>query len=359
MGSLSTHTAPHYRTGIKAQVSRHLRRASASGVVGPLLVLAVLFVVYVVVRPAVVYLPQFNTMANGGAGLAIAAAGGAVVILIGGFDLSVGAVISLVNVIVATRITDSVGSELTMIGLAILIGAGAGLINGLLVTFLQIPSIVATLAMSFFGGGAALLVLAQPGGSVPSGFVSAFTGNVGNAIPASVILLLLISIVWLLIKRTGFGLGLYAVGGEVNAAVSNGVKVRQVQIMAYSLAGALYGVAAIFLTAQTSSGDPRIGQPMLLNVFAAIVIGGVLLGGGKGDLVGAIIGAYILYVVTDVLFALGVSSFYSAILNGVLLLMAVVVTALPSVRKWQWLQNRSRPPVSMVDEADAARGASR
>lgn len=353
MGFSSVNTGPQYRTGIRA----HARRASAAGAVGPLLVLVVLFVVYIVVRPAVLHLPQFNTMANGGAGLAIAAAGGAVVILIGGFDLSVGAVISLVNVIVATKIADSTGIELMMIVLAILVGSGAGLVNGLLVTFLKIPSIVATLAMSFFWGGASLLVLAQPGGSVPSEFVSWFTGNLGNAVPASVILLFLVSILWLLVKRTGFGLGLYAVGGDVNAAVANGVKVQQIQVLAYTFAGALYGVAAIFLTAQTSSGDPRLGQPLLLNVFAAIVIGGVVLGGGKGDLVGAIIGAYILYLITDVLFALGVSSFYAGILNGALLLTAVVITALPSVRQWQWLQNRSRRPVDV--EADATQGASK
>jgi len=118
--------------------------------------------------PSGLSVAQFNTLSNAAAAVALAAAGETLIVLVGGFDLSVGAVLSLVNVIIATQIGASQGLQMAIIPLALAIGAGAGLANGLLVNLVRIPSIVATLAMSFFWGGVALLVLSQPGGKCRS-----------------------------------------------------------------------------------------------------------------------------------------------------------------------------------------------
>jgi ribose transport system permease protein len=290
--------------------------------------------------------PYFLTMANfrasaiGLAPTAIIVIGMTVLLVSGGFDLSVGAVLSLINVVIATQIGTSQGSQSAMVPLALAIGLGTGLVNGLLVNFVKIPSIVATLAMSFFWGGIALLVLKQPGGAVPLDFVGWFTGNIGTSVPAVLVLILVVIALWLVLKRTRLGQAIYAVGGDPAAAAANGVRVKLTSLIAYSLGGVLYGLAGIVLTAQSASGDPHLGDPLLLPVFAAVVIGGTVFGGGKGDLVGSIIGAYILYIIADILFALGVSSFYTNIVNGLVLLVAVVVGSLTGVG--QWLLRRSR-----------------
>ncbi len=317
-----------------SRASVYTRRFSATGSVGPGVVLITLFIIYAMVGPSVFTVVQFNTLTNEAATVAIAAAGETLVLLVGGFDLSVGAVLSLTNVVIATQIGNTQGSEVAVVLFAIGIGAGTGLINGLLVNLVRIPSIVATLAMSFFWGGVALLVLSQPGGEVPLQFVNWFTGNIGTAMPAVLVLILVIVGLWLLLKRTRFGQAIYAVGGDSAAAAANGIRVKLTSVLAYVLAGLLYGVAGVVLTAQSASGDPHLGDPLLLPVFAAVVIGGTVFGGGRGDVVGSLIGAYILYIIADILFSLGVSSFYTNIVNGVVLLTAVVAGSITGVRAW-------------------------
>lgn len=314
------------------------RRLSRTGAVGPGLVLLVLFFIYAAVQPSVLSLSGINTIADEATAVAIAAAGETLVVLAGGFDLSVGSALSLVNVLIATHIFPNPGSELAMIVLALGVGAGVGAVNGVLVTVLRIPSIVATLAMLFFWGGVALLVLNQPGGSVPYQFVTWFTGN--TVIPNAVILLVVLVLVWLYFKRTRLGRAIYAVGGDPAAAAANGIRVKTTLMAAYILGGLLYGLAGAFLTAQSASGDPNLGTPLLLSVFAAVVIGGTAFGGGKGDLVGSIFGAFILYLIADVLFAVGISSFYTNIMNGTVLLVAVLAGSLTGV--WRLLRARAR-----------------
>jgi ribose transport system permease protein len=309
------------------------RRLTLTGAVGPAVVLVVLFLVYVAVQPNVLSVLKINTIADESATVAIAAAGETLVVLAGGFDLSVGSVLSLVNVLIATQIRDSPGSQLLMIVVALAVGAAVGALNGVLVTLLRIPSIVATLATSFLWGGVALLVLSQPGGTVPDQFVAWFTDNAFDVFPNALILLIVVILLWLYLKRTRLGRAIYAVGGDPTAATANGIRVRETSLAAYTLAGVLYGLAGAFLTAQSSSGDPNVGGPLLLSVFAAVVIGGTAFGGGKGDLVGSIIGAFILYLIADVLFAIGVSSFYTNILNGAVLLVAVLAGSLVGLGK--------------------------
>lgn len=317
----------------RSRFAVYRRRMTLTGVVGPATVLVVLFVFYVAVQPSVLSLLKINTIADEAATVAIAAAGETLVVLAGGFDLSVGSVLSLVNVLIATQIRDSTGSQLLMIVVALGVGAVVGAVNGVLVAVLRIPSIVATLATSFLWGGVALLVLSQPGGSVPDQFVAWFTDNAFNAFPNAIILLIVVVLLWLYLKRTRLGRAIYAVGGDPAAATANGIRVLATTMSVYTLAGVLYGLAGAFLTAQSASGDPNVGAPLLLSVFAAVVIGGTVFGGGKGDLLGSIIGAFILYLIADVLFAIGVSSFYTNILNGAVLLLAVLAGSLVGLRR--------------------------
>lgn len=358
MATISARAAP----GMTKRASVYGRRFTTTGAVGPAVVLIILFFIYVGVADDVLSLDQFNTLSNEAAAVAIAAAGETLIVLVGGFDLSVGAVLSLINVVIATQIGASQGSQAAMIPLALALGLGTGLVNGLLVNLVRIPSIVATLAMSFFWGGIALLVLKQPGGEVPLDYVGWFTGNIGTSVPAVLVLILVIIGLWLVLKRTRLGQAIYAVGGDSAAAAANGIRVKLTSVIAYALGGVLYGLAGVVLTAQSASGDPHLGDPLLLPVFAAVVIGGTVFGGGRGDIVGSVIGAYILYIIADILFSLSVSSFYTNIVNGVVLLAAVVLGSLTGVSQWL-RRRRGRPeadePLAESNDSPSAKEAMR
>ena len=280
---------------------------------------------------------QLGTLGNESAVVGIAAVGETIVVLCGGFDLSVGAVISVANVVAATSAgsavasttgvnqTGSSGADAKMIVIVLAVGTAIGLSNGLLVTLLRIPSIVATLASSFFWGGVALLILAQPGGFVSPRVTNWFTGTAFGPVPSVFVVFAFVIAVWLVIKHTRFGTAIYAVGGNPESAAAAGVRVPAVRIGAYSAAGFFYGLSGVFLTAQSGSGDPNIGAPVLLGVFAAVVIGGTQFGAGRGGAVGTLIGAVILTLIGNILYTLGVSSFYTDIFNGTILVVAILL----------------------------------
>ena len=129
-------------------------------------------------------------------------------------------------------------------------------------------------------------------------------------------------------KNSRFGVGLYAVGSDEEAAHAAGIRTRAVKFGAYVLAGVFYGAAGAFISAQTGSGDPLVGRPMLLEVFAAVVLGGTLLGGGRGGCIGSIIGAYTLMIIVNILLVLNVSAYYSSVAEGGILMLAVLAASL-------------------------------
>jgi ribose transport system permease protein len=298
-------------------------------------VLVVLLIIYAILQPSLLKVTQITNVVNEFSVVGLAAVGETIVILAGGFDLSVGAVISVINVFIAVHIGSSVGEQILMIPIALALGLGIGLVNGLVVSLLRIPSIIATLAMSFFWSGIALLILSQTGGSIPPELSNWFTGDALTVIPNALILLVAVAVLWLILKQTPLGKAIYATGGNEWAAAANGVRVRPTVLSAYALSGFFYALAGIFLSAESGSGDPNVGAPVLLSVFAAVVVGGVVLGGGRGDAIGSILGAAILTVIANVLFVLGVSSSYTNIFNGAVLLVAVLLTGqMGTVLRW-------------------------
>jgi ribose transport system permease protein len=272
---------------------------------------------------------EASFMASGGATLALAAMGQALVILVGGFDLSVGSVVSLVNVVLATHMGAGIGSQVGIGILGLAVGGAVGAFNGFFVAFLGLQPIVVTLSSMFLVRGVTVLVLDSPGGSIPDGFKNFFTGAaISNFLPAALLVIAFAVLVWLAIKGTRFGISIYAIGSEEESARSTGIPVRRTKFLTYVVAGMFYGAAGIFISAQTGAGDPLIGDPLLLETFAAVVLGGTVLGGGRGGLIGAIFGAYTLMLMVNILLALNVSAYYSSVAEGVVLILAVLVSAL-------------------------------
>ena len=269
-----------------------------------------------------------GSLASGGATLALAAMGQTVIILTGGFDLSAGAVISLVNVVLASGMKANPVSEIAFFAVAIAIGGLVGALNGVFVAFMRVQSIVVTLAMMFIVQGATLLVMNTPGGAIPQDFANFFTGSaIPNLLPAPVVVLVAALLLWWLVKNSRFGVGLYAVGSDEEAARASGLATRWVKFGAYVCGGIFYGAAGAFISAQTASADPLVGQPLLLQIFAAVVIGGTVFGGGRGGCLGSVFGAYTLMIVVNILLVLNVSAYYSSVMEGVILILAVLAGA--------------------------------
>lgn len=299
------------------------------GLIIACVVFVLLFLSVDLITPGAFSYFEFSFMSAGGATLALAAMGQTVVILTGGFDLSTGAVISLVNVVLASTMGNSFGSEVAFFFVALALGALVGAFNGFFVAVVRIPSIVVTLAAMFIVQGITLLIMEKPGGKIAPGFTSFFTGAaIPNVLPAPIVVLVVAGAIWLLIKHSRFGVGLYAVGSDAEAAFAGGIRTRRVLFLAYVLSGLFYGAAGAFISAQTGSADPLVGRPMLLEVFVAVVLGGTLLGGGRGGCIGSIVGAYILMIVVNILLVLNVSAYFSSIAEGVILLLAVLAASL-------------------------------
>lgn len=308
--------------GARLRLSRHR---------GPLIAVAALLICLTLIRLVSGSLGYYeiSSMATGGATLAIAAFGQTVVVLSGGFDLSAAAVISLVNVSLASHMQDDPSSIALWAISGIAIGAAAGAFNGFFIAVLRLQPIVVTLATMFILQGVTLLVMDKPGGQIPAGFSQLFVSDaIPGLLPTPVLLLAGLVAAWLLLKNTVFGKAIYAIGSDRDAVRAAGLDVRRAEFFVYVLSGSLYGLAGVFVSAQTGSGDPLVGGPLLLQMFASIVVGGTLLGGGRGGPVGTIFGAYVLMMVVNILLVMNVPAFYSSIVEGTILIFAVLGASL-------------------------------
>ena len=306
-----------------------LTLARSRGLLVAVAVFAFLFLVVDAITPGPFSYFELSFMSSGGATLALAAMGQTFVILSGGFDLSAGAAVSLVNVVLATWMGPDVGSQFAMALAALAIGGLVGAFNGFFVAFVRLQPIVVTLSSMFIVQGITLLIMDKPGGMIPPEFSMALTGDlIPDLLPAPIVILLVAIVLWLLIKNSRFGTGIYAVGSDEEAAHAAGLPARAIKFWTYTLAGIFYGAAGAYITAQTGSADPLIGRPMLLQVFTAVVLGGTVLGGGRGGAIGSVVGAYILMIVVNILLVLNVSAYFSSVVEGTILILAVLVGSL-------------------------------
>ncbi|MFC5386662.1 ABC transporter permease [Aquamicrobium segne] len=289
-----------------------------------LLTYLVLYAIYGVLEPRALESYAIAALMNNTAPLALAAAGLTFVILSRGFDLSLAGVISICNVTLAVWPMEGPGGALASVLLCLAIGGFVGAINGILVAWFQLQSIAATLATMIICQGVALVILDAPGGYVAEWIVYEMTDRLWGVIPVSGLVVLAVLGVWMILRRTGFGTAIYAVGADEQAAALSGVRVQHVRFGAYVCAGLLYGLAGFMLSAQTATGIPTSGAPLLLLSFAAVALGGTSLAGGSGGLFASVIGAATLTLLQKVLFSAGISSFYTGMFQGVVLILAVV-----------------------------------
>jgi ribose transport system permease protein len=258
------------------------------------------------------------------------------VILSGGIDLSVGAILALAGAVSAGLLTQGLGIPGTDIFLhfttsgailvGLIVGAAAGWINGFAITRFLLPPFVATLGMFSIARG---LTMLWTGGFPITGLGEGF-GQIGTGaflgMPMPVWIMLALTALFIVVtKRTRFGRHLYAVGGNERAARLTGLNVTRVKLAVYTLAGALAGVAGLIVTARLDSAQPNAGLGYELDSIAAVVIGGTSLAGGRGSVAGTVLGCLIIGVLNNGLFLLNVSPFWQQVIKGVVILLAVAL----------------------------------
>lgn len=325
------------------------------GFAGAVAMFLVLFIVYQSLHPRGFSSAVFVQNANETVAIAFVAMAQTIPVLLGGLDLSVGAVMTLANCIASLVVN---GSPLQMLlGCLITLAAGTlfGLMNGLIVVLGRIQPIIATLATGAIAIGLALTIRPSPGGNIDGDLNWAITNTVfdfaetygladdGNAswlapfanIPVPLILLLVIGLgVWLPFKRSVTGRTIYAIGSAEGAAFMSGLPIARAKIAAFTLSGFFAACGGLYLAIQTSSGNADVTQAgaYTLNSIAAVVLGGTSLMGGIGGVVGSMIGAFILRVISFYFRILSIDPLLQPLIEGVVLLAAVSLGAIKTLR---------------------------
>jgi ribose transport system permease protein len=269
-----------------------------------------------------------NLVRQGGP-LALVAIGQTVVMISGGLDLSVGAVVILSDVMAAQMISGDESRVIPVVLLVLGIGAFIGLVNGVLVVGLNVTPFIATLGTQFAVYGAALLYSGgAPRGNIPPNMRFWGNGFIADVIPAAAVVLLIVALLaWFLISRTTFGRRLTAIGANRRAAYLSGVSVRRVTLLAYVFSGLMASAGGLLLVAFVGVGTLEVGTDFLLGSIAAAVIGGTPFEGGKGTVGGTIAGVLFLMVLYSVLTALALPVSGRRIAEGLIILAAVALYA--------------------------------
>ncbi|MEW9555697.1 ABC transporter permease [Nonomuraea sp. NPDC050783] len=304
------------------------RRLGEMRHLGLLGALAILVVVGLVTRPE-----NFATTSNLVSILSLAATIGVItvgatfVIIGGGIDLSVGAVMALASVWATTLATQSYGPWVMAL-CAILVGTGAGLVNGLLIAYGRLVPFIATLAMLVAARGLAQRMSDRRTQLIQSDNAAIVDLSTTRllGIPLLVyVFALVVALGWVLLNRTTFGRRTYAVGGNPEAARLAGIDVRRHTMLLYALSGLCCGIAAILIMARTTTGSSTHGDLYELDAIAAVIIGGTLLTGGRGTIMGSILGLLIFTLITNLFILNGLNTSDQLIAKGLIIVVAVLL----------------------------------
>ncbi|KRB31075.1 MULTISPECIES: ABC transporter permease [Mesorhizobium] len=258
----------------------------------------------------------------------------ALLIISGEIDLSVAAIIALASTMMGMAVQAGAGTP-ALVAIGIVVGLGCGAFNGLLVTRLGLPSIVVTIGtMSLFRGIAFIILGDQAYKGYPESFAFFGQGYVWWVVSFELVLFLIAAVVyWFLLHRTSFGRRVFAIGNNPVAAQFSGVRVGRIKFILFCLTGLMSGIASVLITSRLGSTRPSIAQGYELEVITMVVLGGVSILGGAGSIVGVVLAAFIMGLVTFGLGLLNVPGIVMSIFIGLLL---IIVIALPIV--WRRLR---------------------
>src|SRR5580765_6569978 len=268
---------------------------------------------------------EWTSLINNSLPLVFVAVGQTVVVLTRGVDLSVGGVLALSSAVVASHMHEGTGSMLAWSLIGLTIGAGAGLVNGVLVAYGRLQPILVTLATLSIYDGLAIKVLPEPGGAIPLSYTKILTDPLA---PWGLVFVGVVIAIWLVFRRTSFGVNVYALGNDEEAARARGVPIRRTKVGAYVSCGTFAAAGGLFYVATTTAADATSGDAFILTSIASVVLGGISFFGGRGSAIGAVAGAFALTAVVNVLFFAHINPLYQDAFQGLFLVVAVVLGAL-------------------------------
>jgi ribose/xylose/arabinose/galactoside ABC-type transport system permease subunit len=292
-----------------------------------------IFIAFFIICLSIAFIsPQFLTVANWTIIItqvsinALLAFGVTFVIITGGIDLSLGSMVAVTGVVAATMAHPEAYPVMVPIMVGLLAGVLFGAFNGFVITKTNIAPFIVTLGtMTILRGLALILSKGRPISNLSDGF-NFIGGGTILGIPLPIIILVIVFIICsVLLKNTLLGRYIYAVGGNQEAARASGINVNQVKMAVYTLCGLLAGLAGILLTSRVTTGQPNAGAGFELDAIAAAVIGGTSTTGGKGTIMGTLIGALLIGVINNGLDLLNVSSYYQQVVMGTIIIGAVVL----------------------------------
>ncbi|GAA0974713.1 ABC transporter permease [Acrocarpospora macrocephala] len=333
----ATEAAPPARAALRA---RRLSLLNVAFELRAFIALAVLIVVFGLLSDSFLTVTNLITMTKHVAINGVIALGMLLVILKGGIDLSVGSIVGLSGVVAGELLQGlQIGGVIAyppvwvVIVLCVAVGTAVGALNGLLVTRFNVAPFIATLGMLYVARGAAMLI--SNGATYPNLGGDPSLGNTGFhllgsgrplGLPTAIWIMIILAVaVALLLAKAPFGRWLYATGGNERAAELSGVPVRRVKAIVYVISGACAAIAGLIIASELTSAAPQAGETYELNAIAAVVIGGAALSGGKGNVRGTLVGAFVIGFLADGLVILGVSTFWQMVIKGAVIILAVVL----------------------------------
>lgn len=270
---------------------------------------------------------NFLTILKSAAVIGVVSVGMTFVIIGGGIDLSVGAIVALASVWGTTVASQEMGLW-GMLFAFVVVGTLTGLVNGVLIAYGKIVSFIATLAMLVSARGLAQYI---SGGQTQIVDVNAFRSLNNGAvfgIPNLVVMLIVVAVIgWLVLNRTTFGRRTFAIGGNEEAARLAGINVKRQTMMLYALSGLACGIAAIMIVSRTTTGSSTHGNLYELDAIAAVIIGGTVLTGGRGTMVGTMLGVLVFTVMTNIFVLNNLTTDIQNIAKGVIIVLAVLLQA--------------------------------
>jgi fructose transport system permease protein len=315
-----------------SKATRAVRSVAGISIVGPLFALGLAMAFFSLKSDRFLQGPNLSLVLQQVIEVGVLAIGQTLIILTAGIDLSCGAIMAF-GMIVMTKLAVLSGvPAIPAILLGVLACAGFGLLNGVLVTKIRLPAFIVTLgtlniAMALVHIYSNEETIANPP-SAMTFFGRTFTLG-GTDITYGVLLMLaLFALAWFVLTQTAWGSRVYAVGNNPEATRLSGIRTDRLLISVYVTAGVIYGIAALLLVARTQVGDPNAGQTDNLDSITAVVLGGTSLFGGRGNVVGTLIGALIVGIFRNGLVLIGVSSVYQILITGILVILAVSIDQL-------------------------------
>jgi erythritol transport system permease protein len=312
--------------------------------------LIAIIVVFSFLSPNYFAVSNFLTMSSHVALFAILAIGMLLVILNGGIDLSVGSTLGLAGVVAGFLMqgvtVTSLGVVLyppvwVVVVLTVALGALIGLVNGVLIARFKVPAFVATLGVMYMVRGIALLMTNGLTYNDLAGKPE--LGNTGFdwlgfnylfGVPVGVLVMIVLAVIaTLVLSRTAFGRWLYASGGNERAAELSGVPIQAVKLAVYMLSGICAAIAGVILSSELTSAGPTAGTSYELTAIAAVVIGGAALTGGRGNVRGTLLGAFVIGFLSDGLVIIGISSYWQTVFTGAVIVLAVLLNSVQYRRR--------------------------